>query len=443
MSTQDHEGFEAYARALTLQHARRLATIVAISALLSWPIDFVLFPGNERVLWGLALARVLGSASAALGAASMHAVGARLSDPLPLVVGTMLACSAATSAGFTMAGGLALNTFQSVPFAAMVTAPMIWPLRRRIVVTLAVMVVFFGTFVVVGAFELDPGYLEHPALGTTVANAGLGVLTSVVLGEMATRLNRKDFRSAQALRHRAEALAKQEAELVELNEELEDQVLARTHELSRLAAHIEVNREEERRRIARELHDETGQLLTALRMELSYARKRSTGNAELVQSLDRLEDLVNQTLTSTRELVHELRPRILDDYGLGAGAEWMLERFAAQSALDVDWEVDLAGGEVTGEHATATFRILQESLTNVARHAKANKVTVRLKATTEEVLLEVTDDGIGIADRGDDPGGFGVLGMRERARALGGSFEISSGRSSGTLVSLRLPRDSS
>jgi signal transduction histidine kinase len=199
-------------------------------------------------------------------------------------------------------------------------------------------------------------------------------------------------------------------------------------------------------------------------MELSVARKRARasnamndssamdgrcamdggsamdGRSAMDDSLARFEELIEQTLTSTRELVQTLRPRILDDYGLGAGAEWMLERFAKQTALEVDWEVDLEDGEVVGESATATFRILQEALTNVARHAQASRVTVRLSADIDALSLRVTDDGIGLPEEGERRIGFGILGMEERARALGGKLELTRASGAGTTLLLRLPR---
>lgn len=439
---EDNLDFDSYANSLTLRHARVLATVVAIAAIVTWPLDWVLFAGREQVLLGLAVSRTFGSASATVGATVMYVFQKRIRNSFPVVATTMVACSIATSTGYTLAGGLDLATFQSVPFAALTTVPMIWSLRTRTITTLLVVIVFFATFWVVGSYSLDEGYLAHPWLGPAMANAGLGVLTSVVIGEMTTRLIRSDFWSSRALRQRAEVLSKKESELLTLNTELEALVAARTDELARLAAHLEVGREEERRRIARELHDETGQLLTALRMELAFASKRARGNLDLEESLARLDNMLEQTLTSTRELVQRLRPRILDDYGLSGGAEWMLERFVKSSRLDVDWQIDLGGDEITAEQATATFRILQEALTNVARHAKARKTTVRLSADEETVVLEVSDDGVGVTPN-HVQNGFGVLGMQERARALGGTVSVAATQGSGTLVSMRLPRSRS
>jgi len=232
-----------------------------------------------------------------------------------------------------------------------------------------------------------------------------------------------------------------ERELASLNESLEAQVEERTEELTALAGYIETSREDERRRIAREIHDETGQLLTGLRMEITVAKRRADGHEKIIDSLERIDEIASTTLEATRELVQQLRPRVLDDLGLAAAAEWVLERFATQSELEVAWDISLGHAEVSGEPATAAFRILQESLTNVARHAGAERVDVRLEATKPGLSMEILDDGVGVPDAGVRKAGFGVLGMQERARALGGELVIEAREDRGTRVHLSLPID--
>jgi signal transduction histidine kinase len=232
-----------------------------------------------------------------------------------------------------------------------------------------------------------------------------------------------------------------ERELAEANERLEEKVRERTARLRELALHLERSREDERRRIARDLHDETGQLLTALRMELDLARARAN-EAELQAILGRMGEVLEQAFEATRALVGELRPRILDDLGLGPAVEWYVARFQGRPGIRCALTIDPPEVSASPELATAVFRILQESLTNVARHSGASAVRIRLARGGDAIELEVADDG-----RGFDPDatrtGYGLLGMRERAQALGGSLEIRSAPGAGSRVRLRLPEHGS
>jgi signal transduction histidine kinase len=230
-----------------------------------------------------------------------------------------------------------------------------------------------------------------------------------------------------------------ERELACANERLEQRVAERTGRLRDLALHLEQNREDERRRIARDLHDEMGQLLTALHMELDLARA-VPHEPSLDAIFDRTSAVLDQAFEATRALVGELRPRILDDLGLGAAAEWYLERVARRAGPRCEFTIDPPDLVASPAASTAAFRILQEALTNVQRHSGAGATTVRLAYTDGEIELAVTDDGRGF-DTASVRAGYGLLGMRERAEALGGALEIESATGRGTRLLLRLPAD--
>jgi signal transduction histidine kinase len=231
-------------------------------------------------------------------------------------------------------------------------------------------------------------------------------------------------------------LAEQERRLTDRNVELAHRVAERTVQLRRLASHLEANREDERRRIARELHDELGQLLTGIRMEVAALRQARGGSEQPVS--DRIDGLLDQAFAASRNLVYELRPRVLDDLGLVPAIEWYVERFRERSGLFVALDVD-ARRETSPVLATTLFRALQESLTNVARHARATRVNVRLRDEGERLVLSVEDDGCGF-DAEQTTGGFGVLGLRERAIAAGGTLAIDSHDGRGTRVTFGVPR---
>lgn len=232
-------------------------------------------------------------------------------------------------------------------------------------------------------------------------------------------------------------LRESERMLAQSNEILAQRVAARTADLRRLAEHLERAREDERRHLAREIHDETGQLLTALRMELDFALELTT-DGELRATLERMTQVLEQTLAATRTLVAELRPRVLDDLGLGAAVEWFVGRFATRSRIGCAFRIEPPELSASPATSTAIYRVLQESLTNVARHSRARSVEVSLVRREGRLILTVDDDGVGLPE-GRPTEGTGVIGMRERAEALGGSFSLDARREGGTRLVFALP----
>ncbi len=227
--------------------------------------------------------------------------------------------------------------------------------------------------------------------------------------------------------------------------EAEDSLRHSQAELRELSAEVLQAREDEKTRIARELHDELGQQLTALKMDLAWARGRvPEGAGELAEKLERMDATLNSTVTATRRISADLRPLMLDDLGLAAAAEWLAEDFQARSGIACDLTVRdaevLEGLDPTT--ATALYRMLQESLTNVARHSQAKRVRVSLGVEAGQARLVVEDDGRGIrAEERAKPRSFGLKGLRERAHYLGGVAEIGPGEAGGTRVRINVPDD--
>jgi PAS domain S-box-containing protein len=212
-------------------------------------------------------------------------------------------------------------------------------------------------------------------------------------------------------------------------------------QLRALAARLQSVREEERKRVAREIHDQLGQALTAIKLDLSsLVRGLPAGQSTILEKGAPLLRLVDETIESVRRISTELRPGMLDDLGLAATVEWAAEEFASRTGTKC--LLDLATEEIAvgSETATAVFRIFQETLTNVARHAKASEVKVRLAEENGDLTLEVCDNGRGIGE--DDlarANSLGILGMRERALLLGGTLTITGDPGKGTTVRLRIP----
>lgn len=209
--------------------------------------------------------------------------------------------------------------------------------------------------------------------------------------------------------------------------------------LAELTAHIEQVKEQERTRIAREIHDDLGGNLTAIKMALAMLVQRLPPDApQLAERAAYVDSLVDRTIDAVHRISLDLRPSMLD-FGIVAALEWQSREFERQNGIACsfscpDKEIDLGL-----DHATALFRIFQEALTNIAKHARATAVQVRLQRLRHQVTLTIGDNGRGIApaDR-QKPQSFGLRGMNERARALGGTMTLAPGAGGGTTVTIKI-----
>ena len=221
----------------------------------------------------------------------------------------------------------------------------------------------------------------------------------------------------------------------------EDQLRASRAALRSLATRQQDVREDERARIAREIHDSLGQALTALKLQLVAAHEMADGaSPELSARLCETAGMVDDLVKMVRRIATELRPPILDQLGLPAAVEWLAQDFSRRSGIACDVTLLPVNGAITDELATALFRIVQEGLTNVSRHADAARVQIGLGVNAGCVTLEITDDGRGITEAtSTGPGSLGILGMRERAAALGGVLEVVPRSGGGTRISAWFP----
>jgi PAS domain S-box-containing protein len=228
---------------------------------------------------------------------------------------------------------------------------------------------------------------------------------------------------------------------------LADERQRRSHEeLRALSESLRAVREEESTRIAREVHDKVGQALTALQMDVAWLGKKAapSGTLEsenLAAKLRSMAELIDQTIAAVQRIATELRPAVLNGLGLEAAIEWYVREFEKRTGIACRFRSDFGAAPIDSERSTAVFRILQEALTNVARHSGSTRVEIRLIADMDRLRLEIEDDGRGIPeDRLDVIGSLGLLGMRERARSLGGDLSIGRASPSGTVITLTIPR---
>jgi PAS domain S-box-containing protein len=283
----------------------------------------------------------------------------------------------------------------------------------------------------------------------------IGAIT-FVSAESGRYYDQTDLALAQDLAHRA-ALAVDNARLYHgaqsLNEELDQRVAQRTLELESanqqlrlLAGHLQSAREEERINVAREIHDEIGTLMTAIKMDLAFLGREISENGAkkspdaLREQISATTKLVDDAIQTLHEIVRELRPGVLDHLGLRAALEWQMQEFQERAKIECQFISDLDELEPDPQRSTAVFRILQEVLTNVARHAQATRVQASLRKQANDLILEVRDNGKGISEaQVHNVGRFGLLGMRERAHVFGGDVVIRGSPGEGTVVTVRIP----
>jgi PAS domain S-box-containing protein len=212
-------------------------------------------------------------------------------------------------------------------------------------------------------------------------------------------------------------------------------------QLRNLSTHIESLREAERTSIAREVHDELGQALTAIGMDMSWLNNRLPKEQEaLIRKIEEMSRLIGKTIESVKRISTELRPGVLDDLGLMAAVEWQVQQFQERTRIKCELTAQAEDINLDRDITTGIFRILQEALTNVIRHANAKKVKVNLKVIDGNLVLQVIDNGKGITNMQiAHSKSFGLIGMRERARSLNGSFKIVGISGKGTTVTVSIP----
>jgi PAS domain S-box-containing protein len=224
----------------------------------------------------------------------------------------------------------------------------------------------------------------------------------------------------------------------------EESLVLQREQLRALAERLQSVREDDRKRVARDLHDQIGQILTAIKMDMTWMiRHLPESEGEVLARLKESIQLINDGVKSVRAICSGLRPGVLDDLGLAAAIEWQASEFASRNGIQCQVSVPPVDLHLDGDRATATFRIFQECMTNVIRHAQARSVQVALVQEDANILLVVEDDGIGFCelDLSNTLGSLGLLGMKERAQFCGGDVQISSSPSKGTKVTVRVPID--
>jgi signal transduction histidine kinase len=247
-----------------------------------------------------------------------------------------------------------------------------------------------------------------------LVSLGIAMLAAIYVGRLEDRIHRQRMKEAET-----------------------------AHDLQRLSTKLITAQEEERRLIARELHDEVGQALTAIKVELAVAQRTITAAGAPADALDDARSISENVLHMVRDLSHLLHPALLDDLGLAAAVDWYLKRFGRRHDLRVDLLQERMEERLQPETEATAFRIVQEALTNVVKHAHANSCRVYLQRLMNTLLVTVEDDGVGFdpapSDHSENAPGLGLIGIRERVARLGGTLRLESASGKGTRLTVELP----
>lgn len=417
--TIDAEDRRAFEEAFALDFAREVEVfvpIVSIASVVCWwfdPVVFARVPGaveayrvGRTVLLGVAACVVVALQLRPRWAPAIATIGGAV---------TTLVCATTVSA---------LGPPSSPWVGCLYTfalGPIFWYLRpaRRLVVTGLVVACLLG-----GYLGPRPEYLDDPA---APAMAIWLVFLAVVCLGVGLRTDRWRLRHWCA-----------ERDLAAERAHLSERVRETTAGLRAFAHRLDAVQDAERAHVARELHDELGQTLTAARLSLRLARQRHAQAPEAIgPNLDQVATLLETLTTQTRALVHDLRPPVLDDLGLVPALEWLAARIERSGGPRCTVDAPSTVPDLPGDLAATAFRCVQEALTNVVRHASASSVRIRVRCERGRLEVEVHDDGVGTD--APAPGGVGLVGMRERAEMVGGTFGFSSRAGAGCTVHLSLP----
>jgi two-component system sensor histidine kinase UhpB len=228
---------------------------------------------------------------------------------------------------------------------------------------------------------------------------------------------------------------------------VEKELIDYQNQLKELTQYLQTAREEEREAIAREIHDDFGQVLTSLKMNLTFHKKNfSKPNAilkkeDFLSDLDSMTETIDSTIKKLRKLITELRPEVLDKLGLIAALEWQTNEFIDNKKIKCSFHTQFEEIHLNKNAEISMFRILQESFTNIAKHAQATEVTVDIKKENGNYSLEIHDNGIGFNPNQPQSSKFGIIGMKERAKLIGGEVSISSQAGKGTIIKLIVPEN--
>lgn len=430
--TWEETSFHQRYRTWGIQLAHYGIIALFLCLLLWWPLDWVVFRHDESLIAAFSTLRthmLIGLAGAYLMLRLLWRWQRGWLEQWGswVVVLQLSAGSAYISHFFSGLGGPEGPYFQFTYFLPVLSCVFVGGISARILSTALVVLT-----VILAYFGSNPAHLASPAAPFSISYFCFLGLLSTFIGWFFQKLLLGNY----VCQLRLDGV---KAELRQLNLELESRVAYQTRELRALARNIEDLREEERTWIAQELHDGLGQEMTAMRVSLALARRVEDADSQRA-CLGDLEQLVARATSTMRRVLKRLRPRVLDELGLTAALQWLAEDTGTWSRLRCRFEGPERPTELPRSYGTALFRIAQEALNNVLRHAQAQEAVITLAAGEAGISLSIADDGRGFRQElAGEALHMGLLGMEERARSLGGRAAFGSSPLGGAQVSVCLP----
>jgi signal transduction histidine kinase len=350
----------------------------------------------------------------------------RLSKPTVVFVGFIL-LALIGAVDFSTGVEISFSVFYLIPISIVT-----WYTNKN----LGIIIAFLATVMWVYADMRDPSMYSSPAIPYWNGLVRFSFFSIVVL--LIYEIKTFKDQLQEVVREKTSDLM---TEIIE-RKKTADELRYKSEQLSELTKRLLSIREEENTRIAREIHDELGQSLTAIKMELMWICKKSTNNPKLVQSLLLIGDTVDDTIKNVRKISASLRPKLLDQLGFLPAIEWQIKEFSRRTKIKCDIDVNGDEIELNTTAASTLFRIFQESLTNIARHSNASRIKLSLESNgNDSLIMKIKDNGVGIPKSFDKKEeSLGILGMKERAQSLGGVLSIEKIANGGTEVKVSIPK---
>lgn len=427
VSDDEVRSFEVASRSLMADNAPAFVSLLVGAAVVFWPLDLWVFGDHPELIALFAQWRLFVVVFLGVGFVVIQRTGAVVRFPEPIAAVAFVVGFGVTAWFMGRVGGMDGPWFAYLTVTPLFTVLVLMPLGARLVMNLSVMGAAW-----VGFLLAQPDMLAHPSHNTVMVQYLFNCLLGVVTGHVV-------YLALRANDVAARRLASSRGELEQLMVRLEGLVEARTTELRRVLLAAEGVRERERTWVTRELHDALGQELLALRYGVAMLRTQ-VGSKVASNAFEPVEELLQRASETVRRILRGLPAELPDHMPLAAALHHMVQEVGERAGVDATFERlpgPPCGGAVVRQ---SLYRITQEAMTNVLRHAEAKAMWVRLRSDGERVVLEVEDDGRGVGNGiGSAPGGIGMAGIRQRAAELGGAATWLARKGGGTLLRVEIP----
>lgn len=425
LTHDDEDCFDVHARRLTVTGLRVAAGVMLVLTLLAWPTDILIFESGSPAMQAILSWRLWIIGSCVLGFIALSASRYLLSHPFYVAlifIGTPIAASGYLMGSIGGASSPSTYGIYTIPLFSVL-------LVVRLPVRIAVAMLFVLAYLV-AYYAANPAYFNDPFAGILIVWSCASAIAAIAVGHVFFWLLHANFFQKQ--------------KLDSFSAELSEQVAAQTAEIREMATGLSSVQEQERARIARDLHDELGQKLVGLAMELQWVKKKLGAHAEpsepASQGLQSALEQVDGIHASLDDILNALRPRALTELGFDLALSRMIRELADKNGFVAAVDIEINVDALSETASVVLFRIIQELVTNVARHAKASRAVVKLSPSGEGIQLSVFDDGVGFdVHAAGEKGRMGLVGIVERSHLLGGTCEIGSRPGSGTSITIHFP----